>query len=85
MIKNDKHEYYGDTQKLVLIRVQKSEKNTIDAFYQTHRVHTLHMYVKQCMNIWKSYLKTCYFCHKGLTSKANQNLKQNPIKKIDKT
>ena len=84
MIKNDKHEYYGDTQKLVLIRVQKSEKNTIDAFYQTLRVHTLHMYVKQCMNIWKSCLNKCYFCHKGLTSKANHQKKQIPYKKFDK-
>ena len=84
MIKNDKHEYYGDTQKLVLIRVQKSEKNTIDAFYQTLRVHTLHMYVKQCMNIWKSCLNKCYFCHNEPTSKANHHLKQNPIKKIDR-
>ena len=42
---------YGDLQKLVLIEVQKSEKNIIEAFYQTLRVHTLHMYVKQCMNI----------------------------------
>ena len=42
---------YDDPKKLVFIGVQKSEKNTIEAFYQTFRVHTLHMYVKQCMNI----------------------------------
>ena len=63
----------------------KQWENVVLAFYQTHRVHTLHMYVKQCMNIWKSSLKSCYFCHKGLTFKANQNLKKkNPIKNIDK-
>ena len=33
-------------QKLVLIGVQKNEKNTIYAFYQTLRVHILHIYVK---------------------------------------
>ena len=75
---------HGNPQKLVLIEIQKSEKNIIEAFYQTLRVHTLHMYVKQCMNIWKSFLNTCYFCHKGPTSKENRHLKQNSIKKIDK-
>ena len=29
----------------------KQRENAIWAFYQTLRVHTLHMYVKQCMNI----------------------------------
>ena len=78
---------HGDPQKLVLIGVKKSEKkkkNTTETFYQTLRVHTLHMYVKQCMNIWKSCLNTYYFCHKGPTSKENNQMKQNPIKKIDK-
>ena len=62
----------------------KKKKNTTETFYQTLRVHTLHMYVKQCMNIWKSCLNTYYFCHKGPTSKENNQMKQNPIKKIDK-
>ena len=35
---------YGDSQKLVLIGVQKSEKNTIEAFYQTLKsAHTTHI------------------------------------------
>ena len=42
---------YGNSQKFLLIGVQKSEKNSIETFYQTLRVHTLHMYDKQCMNI----------------------------------
>ena len=75
---------YGDPHNLVLIRVQNKQQNTIWTFYQTHRVHTLYRYVKQCMNIWKSCLNTCYLCHKGPTSKANYHLKQSPIKKIDK-
>ena len=74
---------YGDPQKLVFISPKQWE-NVIWAFYQTLRVHTLHMYVKQCMNIWKTCINTCYFCHMGPTSKENQHLKQNPIKKIDK-
>ena len=64
--------------------MKKKKKNTTETFYQTLRVHTLHMYVKQCMNIWKSCLNTYYFCHKGPTSKENNQMKQNPIKKIDK-
>ena len=78
---------HGDPQKLVLIgvkKIEKKKKNTTETFYQTLRVHTLHMYVKQCMNIWKSCLNTYYFCHKGPTSKENNQMKQNPIKKIDK-
>ena len=35
---------YGDPEKLVLIGVQKSEKNTIEAFYQTLKsAHTAHI------------------------------------------
>ena len=40
--------------------------------------------VKQSMNIIKSTLNTCSFCHKGLTSKANHQKKQIPYKKFDK-
>ena len=66
---------HGNPQKLVLIEVQKSEKNTIKAFYQTLRVHT-----HTCMlNIAWTYenlsLNTYYFCHKEPTSKANRYLK----------
>ena len=68
---------YGDTQKLVLIKVQKSEKIP-KAFYQTLRVHTLHMYVKQCMNIWKSCLNTYHFCHKGANIQSQSSFKTNP-------
>ena len=50
---------YGNPKKLVLIGVQKSEKNTIEVFYQTLRVHTLHMYDKQCMNMWETCLNAC--------------------------
>ena len=41
---------HGNAQKLVFIGVQRV-KNTIEALYQTLRVHTLHIYDKQCMNI----------------------------------
>ena len=75
---------YDDPQNLILIGVQKQRENAIWALYQTLRVYILHMYDKQCKYIWKSCLNTCYFFHKGLTSKANYHLKQSPIKKIDK-
>ena len=42
---------YGKPQNLVLIGVQKSEKNTVEAFYQTPRMHTLYTYDEQCMNM----------------------------------
>ena len=42
---------YNDSQKLVLIKVQKQRENVIWVFYQTLKVYTLHMYVKQRMNI----------------------------------
>ena len=38
-------------------------------------MHTLHMYVKQCMNIWKTCLNTCYFHHKGPTMNIKPNKK----------
>ena len=63
---------------------ESKTENFIWAFYQTLRVYILHMNVKQCMNIWKSCLNTCYFHHNGPTSKANHYLKQNLIKMIDK-
>ena len=75
---------HGNPPKNDNYRSPKQRENVIWTFYQTLRAHTLHMYVRQCMNIWKSCLNTCYFCHKGPTSKANQHLKQNPIKNIDK-
>ena len=49
----------GKTQNLVLIGVQKSEKNTVEAFDQTPRMHTLYTYDEQCMNMWKTCLNTC--------------------------
>ena len=78
---------HGNPQKLVLIKVQKSEKNTIEAFYQTLKVHTY--YTCMLNNAWTYEnlpLNTYYFCHNhnGPTSKANRHLKQNSIKKIDK-
>ena len=42
---------YGKPQNLVRFRVQKSEKNTIEAFYQTPSVHTLYTCDEQCMNV----------------------------------
>ena len=56
---------HGNPQKLVLIEVQKSEKNTIKAFYQTLKSAHTHMYVKYCMNIWKSILKYILFLPQG--------------------
>ena len=41
---------YGYPQKLELIEVQNNEKIPFGHFIKL-RVHTLHMYVKQCMNI----------------------------------
>ena len=82
--KHDNMNNYGDSKKFGTHWSPKQWENVIWAFYQTLGVHTLHMYVKQCMNIWKSCLNTCYFCHKGPTSKENFHLKQNPIKKIEK-
>ena len=57
---NDQNMYkYGKPQNLVLIGVQKSEKNTVEAFDQTPRMHTLYTYDEQCMNMWKTCLNTC--------------------------
>ena len=36
--------------------------------------------VKQCMNIMKSTLNTCSFCHKGPTTKENHQKKPIPYK-----
>ena len=41
----------GNPQKIGTHRSLKQQENVIWTFYQTLRVHTLHMYVKQCMNI----------------------------------
>ena len=82
--KHDKHEHLWWSPKFGTHWSLKQRENVIWAFYQIFRVHTLHMYVKQCINIWKSCLNTCYFCHNGPTSKTNCHLKQNPIKKIYK-
>ena len=38
--------------------------------------------VNQCMNIMKSTLNTCSFCHKGPTPKANHQKKPNPYKNL---
>ena len=62
MLKMSKH---GKPQSLVLIGVQIDEKNTIQVFYQTYRVHTLYMYDEKCMNMLKSSLITCYFATWG--------------------
>ena len=75
---------HGNSQKLVLIGVQNNKKMPFGHFIKHLRVHTLYIYIKQCMNIWKSCLNTCYFCHKGATSNANYHLKQNPIKRLTK-
>ena len=52
---------YGNPQNLVLIEVPKNEKKTTETFYQTSSMHALHICDEQCMNMWKSYLNTCYF------------------------
>ena len=74
---------YDNPQSLVLIGIQNNEKLSFGHFVKHLRVHTLYMYVKQCMNIWKTCLNTCYFCHKGPTFKAHHHLNQNLIKKIE--
>ena len=47
-------------------------------------MHTMNNNVKQCMNIMKSTVNTCSFCHKGLTSNANQQKKPIPWKNLTK-
>jgi len=54
---------YGNPQKLVLIGVQESAKNTIKVFYQTPRVHSLHMYDEQCMN-YTCMMNNAWTCEK---------------------
>ena len=74
---------HGNPQSLVLIGVQNSEKMPFGHFIR-HRVHTLHMFVKQCMNIWKFFLNTYYFFHKAPTSKANDHLNKAQSKRLTK-
>ena len=71
---------YDNPQSLVLIGIQNNEKLSFGHFVKHLRVHTLYMYVKQCMNIWKTCLNTCYFCHKGPTFKANHQKKSTSYK-----
>ena len=76
-----KHEKF---QRLVLIGVQMNDK-ILEAFYQTPSVHTNTLYMMKCMNVVKSALNTWSKCHKGPTSKANQQKKlkkKNLIQKI---
>ena len=51
LLKHDKHEKLWLSLKFGTHWSPKQQQNAIWAFYQTHRVHTLHIYVKQCMNI----------------------------------
>ena len=71
-------------QSLVLIGVQTSEKMFKKTFYQTSSVHIMNNNVKQCINIMKSTLNTCYFCHKVPTSKVNHQKKPIPYKNLTK-
>ena len=55
----------GNPQKIGTHRSPKQQENANWTFYQTIRVHTLHIYVKQCMNIRKSILKYKLFLPQG--------------------
>ena len=44
---------HGQPQSLVLIGVQTSEKNVLEAFYQTPNMHNITLDDEKCMNMWK--------------------------------
>ena len=46
LLKHDKHEKLWLSPKFGTHRSPIQQQNVIWAFYQTHKVHTLHMYVK---------------------------------------
>ena len=69
---------YGWSPKIGTHWSPKEWKNIIKAFYQTLKMHTLYMYVKQCMNIWKSCLNTYYFSLQGANIQSKSSFKTKP-------